>query len=1676
MSAIYTYFTHEVISEFEGNGSESVIEVLDSVSFSEAGSDSVEESETIVATIFTELLLSFEDDKLSLDPIMQFLFSSIKNDNVARIFCQVLSVFPATEKILNLLQLLCRKQNIIKPEAIVSYISTDLLKELDVVPKAVLTKTLNGRIRDEFYTQKKYNLLHEEIDGYSKFIVEIYNIFRFDETEFQVDSALQIIEKLIGHFSLDPNRCLDILLEIIESSFVCNCEMAIRLLRKSRWWPTKESDNSSIETLSYGGSEPGAKVLGLKLLKSPSDKDLPETFKIMVSCLIKEGFISFGDIYQYLRPSDEDMEVLEKEYKKKLEDDVAKAGANALALAAPLADDEDEGKKKEKTISKNVPEPLSFEKKLQLNFKYQFLRVLLGNGLYWPSIFILTKYPFLANVDQDIPELLNRLFNAMISPLFNQISPFTKDELSSLQTSGKLAFSRPHNIVEYDDFPCQSLYTFKTNIKSYSQKKFIYFYSSWSNGLPTIDSVFELFRVSKEFLKFIGVNLSHDIELFTKICEIGIWDLKNNPEDSNRKEEWFHYFRNFIFPAMAVIEENSIAIDKAFALLSFYPLEDRFSVYGELYQVLAKNNPLVKMAYGKAEKATKAVLKRLSKENVRPMMRRLAKISFSNPLPCFLTILQQIESYDNLNTLVVETARYFNKYGWDNLTAAILMRLTLAGRSSTQDNGMAERQWLQSLASFIGKICQRYPQEVDLHTIINFLLKSFYVGESIGLIVLKEIFIAMGGIQTITNLTLQQIDLINCGSSLEKLVFRTINDLRYERQKSGSYLVKAFIDLDAINELLAVLCNLSNDLESTFNETHLKVLTSRIDDVKAVIRLFITLVNFFGSKEDLEKSFMSIAELTDTYNVPLQWSFELWRPLLAANVSTAMIDDNSTWSPALRDVITYIPDLIPKESTEVLSAGFVSTFWQLALYDLNYSADLYTNETVKIESNIRSLKEWISINLRDKDVAKATIEKARKDLKQNEEFLKLIPLERDIHSEHNNSVIARLNKESSHWFLKNGKESVRLQMQTFLQLCILPRAVQSSFDAVFAARLIFKLHDFQTPKFYLIILLDELIKSRVLFATLFTSTPTEAENLGLFFADILRTLNTWRNEAVFDKIVSNSSILDETDEALSFNDFRTRLYEFHEIILKDIASALEVTEYMSRRNGITFLKNLLGVYPNIEDQCEKIVALIDNIAHKETREDLILSSRALVGHMKSRTQEWVHLWDFLPMEDEEKEAHVKERKHIEDERLKEKKRLEEEKRKKKEAERKKEDEKRKEEQKALEQAAREEEIKKQLNYDSQKSSTPRPNTRGTSSSSRGRYDNYANAGPSTADTKWKNEATNKSQRGRQTPVGPKGNEPEQKYEIKENKSNISQPKDVPSHPASVLNHQTDRSDKNHDRRETTPSKILNLKARLSLAKKELQESRGDITENSKESTPRAPTPRESNKAPTRESNKAPVPHQNTSSNDRSVSNRHKEDSRPARAPLPTQSSVAALRDRGYNKEQFSQGRFANSKNTNRPSQGATNRGNQDSKNTNGEGKTLPPPPPPPPISIKGKDEGRAQKSSDTSNARDRNRIRSEEQRGGRYDDRSQGRYDDTRSGGRFEEKQSRNRSDDSGRDSGRGGRDRIDGTNSTVPPPPPPPPRKSRGDRFEEGRSGRYDNKRKSETSYNRGYEKRSRY
>lgn len=1218
---MFQYLTDLVVENINGSGAEKLIEILLTPDVP------VEKANETASVVFTELLMRFEDGNLESDAIVSLLQVAITDDEKAAVFAQVFDVFPLSDRLKDLLTKISESDTI-QPATYAQHINCDSVILAGIVPKEALYRQLNSKKRDEFYTQKKFNLLHEEYEGFTMLISEFYNITKNAENEFQVDYAVSMVELMIGHYQLDPNRVLDLILDIFTNVLVGNHRFMINFFKSSRWWPAVESDcTSGLHTLSNGGCDHAAKLIALKIVKYLQDREFAETFKIMTVILIKEGFLSFGSLYNYFSRFEDEMTTLEDQYNKELDEKVTRASASALALAAPLMDDE--ATNSESTQTNSAPAPTkSLESMLKHNVHFQFLKSCLGNGLYWPSIYILSNYPFLAYMEADTQKLFARLMGAIIEPLYSRVSTFSQEELNAFQEDKPIARPRPSNKVAMEKLTVLHLYCFNPTATSFGSKKFYYFYTEWNTRLPEVSLGDDLIKVSQEFLKFLGVFLATDASLFQKICDIVVFDLKRDASDEN-KDKWFAYFRNFILPAICAIEENPIPVDKAFEILKFFSPEERFNLYGEHYQVIAKNNPHVKMHCGKAEKETKAVLKRLSKENVDQMMRRLAKISYSNPLHCFLTILQQIESYDNLNSLVVETAGFFSEYGWDNLTLAILMRLTAPGRSNIQMDGLNDRQWIQSLASFIGKLCRRYPDLVDLSTIVLYLLKSFHNNEIAGLIVLKEILGCMGGIESITNLTPLQINMINCGSCMGKIVYRTIGDTRYESDKSGTIMCKTLFNLDAVNELLVLLCRTNKNIVSGDEYSHLKVLSNKNDDVDTVTRLLCTLVSFFGH-QDSSSHLLPIALLVQRFEVPIPWAFEIWRQYL----------HEKTLATTQSSLESAFP-----ETFSAISSSLFANFWKLSLSDINYSSVLYDSELEKLQANLASLQENISFSRRDKEVPKSAVDELVASLARVEKFIAEIPAQKTDHEQKDKKVVDLIKNINSSWFPETDSKSAIAKM---VEVCILPRAVHSSFDALFSAKFLFFLHKLNTPNYSVLTALSILFSRRVLFGTLFTCTATEAENLGLFVAEILMTLNLWTNEEGFKQQVEQSPFTDESSKPVSFSEYRSAVFKFHSNILEDVTEALLVVDYMSRRNAITFLKNLLGVYPTVEDHCEALLKLIEATSKQEKRDDLKLSLSALIGHVKSRQKTWVHIWDFVDLSDEEKEASMARRKKITD--------------------------------------------------------------------------------------------------------------------------------------------------------------------------------------------------------------------------------------------------------------------------------------------------------------------------------------------------------------------------------------------------------------------------------------------
>jgi Transcription- and export-related complex subunit. len=81
--------------------------------------------------------------------------------------------------------------------------------------------------------------------------------------------------------------------------------------------------------------------------------------------------------------------------------------------------------------------------------------------------------------------------------------------------------------------------------------------------------------------------------------------------------------------------------------------------------------------------STKYLLKRMSKDNIRDMGKQVSKVAHNNPLVVFTLMLNQIESYDNLILIMVDTFKFMSVLSLDVMGYCLLV--SLGGEGETRD-------------------------------------------------------------------------------------------------------------------------------------------------------------------------------------------------------------------------------------------------------------------------------------------------------------------------------------------------------------------------------------------------------------------------------------------------------------------------------------------------------------------------------------------------------------------------------------------------------------------------------------------------------------------------------------------------------------------------------------------------------------------------------------------------------------------------------------------------------------------------------------------------------------------------------------------------------------------------------------------------------------------------------
>ncbi|GIL45367.1 hypothetical protein Vafri_2617 [Volvox africanus] len=629
------------------------------------------------------------------------------------------------------------------------------------------------------YTILKYNLFREDSEGYAK-LVTLYNNFGAGAVgDEDLPALARELQALIGSFDLDPNRCLDLLLDAAAA---------------------QPQNNALLGAVGLLKGEAVGQLMGFKLeqYQDASRDPAPRELLLVAAQLVRTGRTSLPELLGHLTPSDEQQTAGQRGAREALMRRVGEIGQINLgapgvgdAVGSDAVDSRDRsGKGGQMDTSRNPRStglsaasfeldpsaavgPLAVGPDPPHNQPLALLDALLQVGAWDAAVELHDRLVALGATPAAYPpisEALSRLLAAEMEPAYDSLFP-------------------------------QGVWGRNT---------------LWGDVLPSGAVTPQLSPMALRLLNMLGLYIHRDVRLFTKVLRLLRYQLAfpstsdvateagsgagataatsgtltaapqpngqlpqgtTGPTRSAPGQRPERYgpvdelLATVLLPALSCCPVHLPLAADVWECVKLLPMQSRYRIYAE-YRELAQSQPMLQAAWRLATVETKKVLKRLvlptdpqkKKEACRPHARMVAKVAHVNPLPVMEAIVTQIEVYDNQIEVSLEALKYLSPFSYDVLTYVILSRLAVE-RDKVKEDGVNISGWLQSLARFTGAACRRF-SDLDVGAVLQFLVNTLRAGDSFDLLVLQQIIVAMTGVRLEAVLSDEQLDALAGGPEL----------------------------------------------------------------------------------------------------------------------------------------------------------------------------------------------------------------------------------------------------------------------------------------------------------------------------------------------------------------------------------------------------------------------------------------------------------------------------------------------------------------------------------------------------------------------------------------------------------------------------------------------------------------------------------------------------------------------------------------------------------------------------------------------------------------------------------------------------------------------------------------------------------------------------------------------
>lgn len=1074
------------------------------------------------------------------------------------------------------------------------------------------------------YQQTKFNLLREESEGYAKLVTLLC---RGSEaaTENASTATIGIIKSLIGHFDLDPNRVFDIVLECFEL----------------------QPDNKIfLELIPIFPKSHASQILGFKFQyyqRIEVNTSVPFGLYQLTALLVKEEFIDLDSIYAHLLPKDEDAFDHYNAFSAKRLDEANKIGKiNLAATGKDLMDDEKQGDVTIDLFTAIDMESDSNKERFAELENNQPLGLLIG--------FLSVHDWYHAHILFDRLSSLNPVAHIQIcNGLFRLIEKSISPAYDIVRQTHLQSFGLPSG-AGYDATEATTLFS----------RSFI--------DLPK-----ELFQM----LVSAGPYLHRDTILLQKVCRVlrGYYlsarDLVgsgagafNSESLSGNRVPHLHLneaklriedaLGTSLLPSLQLIPANPAVGQEIWEVMSLLPYEVRYRLYGE-WEKADERIPMVLAAKQTAKLDTRRILKRLAKENLKQLGRMVAKLAHANPMTVLRTIVHQIEAYRDMITPVVDAFKYLTQLEYDILEYVVIERLAQGGREKLKDNGLNLSDWLQSLASFWGHLCKKYPS-MELRGLFQYLVNQLQKGNGIELVLLQELVQQMANVQYTENLTEEQLDAM-AGSETLRYHATSFGITRNNKAlvKSTNRLRDSLLPKDEPKlaiPLLLLIAQHRSVVVINADAPYIKVVSEQFDRCHGALLQYVDfLCSAVTPAAAYAQLIPSLPDLVHMYHLDPEVAFLIYRPVMrlfkcqgssdvfwpldgneATSISAAERESETTelsskmildlgspeksimWS----DLLDTVRIMLPSKAWNSLSPDLYATFWGLTLYDLYVPRNRYESEIAKQHAALKALEEL-------SDNSNSAITKRKKDKERIQESLDRLTSELHKHEENVASVRRRLAREKDKW-LSSCPDTLKINLE-FLQRCIIPRCTFSMPDAVYCAMFVHTLHSLGTPFFNTVNHIDVLI-CKALQPMICCCTEYEVGRLGRFLYETLKIAYYWKSdESVYERECGNMPGFAvyyryPNSQRVTYVQFIKVHWKWSQRITKALIHCLESSEYMDIRNALIMLTKISSVFPVTRKtgiNLEKRVAKIKS----DEREDLKVLATGVAAGLAARKPSWV---------------------------------------------------------------------------------------------------------------------------------------------------------------------------------------------------------------------------------------------------------------------------------------------------------------------------------------------------------------------------------------------------------------------------------------------------------------------